>query len=191
MALSRKELEAFGIDEKIIDQIVEKHGETVSGLKSEIDELKQKASQGDGLAEELAEAKAKATEAEKQASKYKALYEGVSDDFNTYKSDITAKETLQAKQNAYRELLKQAGVSDKRLESVLKVSDLDALEIEDGKIKDSDKLSEQIKQEWSDFITQSDAKGADVDTPPNPGEDDPDPSKMSDEEYYAWRKEQK
>lgn len=118
----------------------------------------------DALKGEKQNAEDKATSAEKWKTKYDAL----KDDFEAYKKDITAKETKATRSNAYKELLKQAGISEKRLDTVLKVSDIDSLEMgEDGKFKDSDKILESIKNEWADFITTTETKGAETSTPPS------------------------
>lgn len=117
----------------------------------------------DTLKGEKQNAEDKATGAEKWKTKYEALKE----DFDTYKKDVSAKETKATRENAYRALLKEAGVSEKRIDKVLKVSDIDDLEMgEDGKFKDADKLIKDIKEEWSDFIVSSGTKGATVTTPP-------------------------
>lgn len=117
----------------------------------------------DTLKGEKQNAEDKATGAEKWKTKYEALKE----DFDTYKKDVSAKETKATRENAYRALLKEAGVSEKRIDKVLKVSDIDNLEMgEDGKFKDADKLIKDIKEEWSDFIVSSGTKGATVTTPP-------------------------
>lgn len=117
----------------------------------------------DALKGEKQNAEGKATSAEKWKTKYDAL----KDDFDAYKKDITAKETKATRSNAYKELLKQAGISEKRLDAVLKVSDVDSLEMgEDGKFKDSEKILEGIKTEWADFITTTETRGAKTSTPP-------------------------
>lgn len=117
----------------------------------------------DALKGEKQNAEDKATSAEKWKTKYDAL----KDDFEAYKKDITAKESKAARSNAYKELLKQAGISEKRLDAVLKVSDIDSLEMgEDGKFKDADKILEGIKTEWADFITTTETHGASTATPP-------------------------
>lgn len=118
----------------------------------------------DALKGEKQNAEDKATSAEKWKTKYDAL----KDDFEAYKKDITAKESKATRSNAYKELLKQAGISEKRLDAVLRVSDIDSLEMgEDGKFKDSDKILEGIKNEWADFITTTETKGAETSTPPS------------------------
>lgn len=117
----------------------------------------------DALKAEKHDAEDKATSAEK----WKTKYDAIKDEFESYKKDISAKETKATRSNAYKELLKQAGISEKRLDSVLRVSDIDSLEMgDDGKFKDSDKLLENIKNEWSEFITTTQTQGANTSTPP-------------------------
>lgn len=118
----------------------------------------------DALKAEMHDAEDKATSAEKWKTKYDAM----KDEFEAYKKDISAKESKATRSNAYKELLKQAGISEKRLDAVLKVSDIDSLEMgDDGKFKDSDKILEGIKSEWADFITTTEKKGAETSTPPS------------------------
>lgn len=110
------------------------------------------------------------------AEKWKTKYQDLKDDFESYKDEQTKKETRSAKEKAYRELLKQAGISDKRLDTVLRVSDVDGVELDDkGAVKGADKLVEGIKGEWADFITTTETKGADTANPPanNGGQDKP------------------
>ena len=81
---------------------------------------------------------------------------------------ISAKETKASREKAYTELLKSAGItSEKRIAKILKVDDIDSLEMgEDGNFKDADKLTERIKNEWAEFITTTETKGAETSTPP-------------------------
>ena len=117
----------------------------------------------DALKAEKNEAEDKATSAEKWKTKFDAL----KDDFDAYKKDITAKESKATRDKAYKELLKEAGVSEKRLDTILKVSDVESLEMgEDGKFKDSSKILDNIKTEWADFITTTETHGANTATPP-------------------------
>jgi hypothetical protein len=117
----------------------------------------------DTLKGEKQNAEDKATGAEKWKTKYDAL----KDDFEAYKKDVSAKESKATRENAYKKLLKEAGVSEKRIDAVLKVSDVDSLEMkDDGSFKDSDKILDSIKEEWSDFITTTETRGAKTATPP-------------------------
>lgn len=117
----------------------------------------------DALKGEKQNAEDKVTSAEKWKTKYDALKE----DFDAFKKDITAKETRATRTNAYKELLKEAGISEKRLDAIIRVTDMDALEMDkDGKFKDSEKLLENIKNEWADFIATQETHGASTATPP-------------------------
>ena len=94
-------------------------------------------------------------------------YKELKKQFDDYKAEQEGKETKAAKEKAYRALLQEAGVSEKRLESVLKVSDVDSVELDEkGAIKGADKLTESIKSEWADFITTTETRGAQTSNPP-------------------------
>lgn len=164
MALTRKMLKAMGIEDDKIDQIIEAHTETVDGLKADIGKYKADAEALPGVQKQLEQVQAD-LEAGKKDS-WKVKYDAIKEEFDGYKEAQTAKETRTAKEAAYRELLKSVGISEKRIDSVLRVSDVDAVELADGKIKDADKLAESVKREWADFITTTTTKGANTATPP-------------------------
>lgn len=52
----------------------------------------------------------------------------------------------------YRELLEQEGVDERRIDSVMRVTDLSDVVVEDGRLKDEDGLRANIHKEWADFI---------------------------------------
>ena len=169
MALSRKFLTAMGIEDDKVDEIIKAHRETVDALKEERDRFRDDAEALPDVQKKLDAAEKKVSEYESAdgKDKWKLKYDALKEEFDNYKSDVSAKETRQKKSDAYRELLKAAGVSEKRLAAVLRVTNLDELEFdEDGKIKDSDKVKESIKSEWSDFIAKEEKKGAETETPP-------------------------
>jgi hypothetical protein len=182
MALTRKLLKGMGLTEEQVDTIIEAHTETVEGLKTDINKYKGDAEKLPGVQKELDDLKAAGD------GGYKEKYEKEHADFEKYKADQTAKETRQAKEKAYREFLKSVGVSEKRIPAIMKVTDLDGIEMDGDKFKDADKLTETVKTEWADFIETSNTNGANTNTPPannpNNGED---PSNMSMEQYIAYR----
>lgn len=171
MSLTRKMLKAMGIEDEKVDQIIEAHRETVDALKDEIEENKDAAEKLENVQKELNKLKADAKEAEAKGEKdpYKVKYEAIKEEYEKYKQQITDKEAKAEKEKLYTELLKEAGVSEKRIAAVLKVSDLEAVEIEDGKIKNAKDLEKSIKEEWADFITKTEEKGAKVSNPPSGG----------------------
>ena len=156
MALTRKSLKAMGLTDEQVDSIIEMHTETVDGLK----QYKADAEKLPEVQKELDALKAKGDDG------YKEKYEKEHKAFEDFKTEQSKKETRAAKEKAYRELLISAGISEKRVDTVLKVSDLEKIELEDGKIKGADELTKTIKTEWADFIVNTQTKGADVHNPP-------------------------
>lgn len=165
MALTRKMLKAMGIEEEKIEQIIEEHAETVNALKQQRDQYKVDAEKLPGVQKELDDLK---EAAEKDGENpYKAKYEDLQQQFDDYKADVTAKETKAKKTAAYRKLLKDAKVSEKRLDSILKLSPVDDIELDDkGEIKDAADVKKKIEEEWSDFIVTEETHGAGSNNPP-------------------------
>ncbi len=172
MALTRKYLSALGIEADKIDEIITAHSETVDALKTERDNFK-------ADAEANAEAKANAEKLQKQVDEltkqveangkdtYKVKYDALKEEFTEYKNTVKAEKTKADKTEAYRKLLKEAGVAEKRIDAVLKVSDIDALKIDDkGVLEGADDLKKAIAEEWSDFIEKTGVQGANTATPP-------------------------
>lgn len=170
MALTRKALVAMGIEAEKIDQIIEMHTESTDALKKERDDAREDAKKYEadskklaGVQKELDDLKADKGEPDK----FKTLYDDLKKEYDKYKDDVQAKETKAAKSKAYREMLKEIGISEKRLDSVIKVADLDSFELDDtGAIKGVDKLKTTAKNEWADFIESKGTKGADTANPP-------------------------
>ncbi len=150
MALTRKFLSALGIEAEKIDEIIEAHADTVNALKAERDEVKAKAEKAEALEKDLKEAQAKIEAL--GSDEFEAKYKDLKKEFDSYKADQTAKETLTAKTTAYRKILKDAGVSEKRIDAVMKVTDLSKIELDGEGLKDAEALTKTIKEEWADFI---------------------------------------
>lgn len=157
----------MGVDDKVIEQIIEAHGETVDGLKQERDGYKAQAAQAEEQAKQL-QAELDKAQADTSGNKdYKELYEHEKSAFSDYKSKVEADKAKAQKETLYRELLRMSGIDPKRHDAILRVTDLEGLEIDDkGALTDADKLSDTIKTEWSDFIVSTATKGATPDTPP-------------------------
>lgn len=165
MALTRKFLKALEIEGDKADQIIEAHTETVDGLKASLEAAQTDAGKAADLQKQL-----EAAQADLKAMKddgYKVKYEALKEEHEAYKTEQAQKETRTAKENAYRALLKGVGISEKRIDAVLRVSDVDGVELTDkGVIKGADKIAESIKAEWADFIVTTETKGVDTPNPP-------------------------
>lgn len=161
MALTRKLLKGMGLTDEQVETIIEAHTETTDALKLERDGFKESASKLSKVQKELDDLKAQSNDG------FEEKYNKVKREFDQYKADQTAKETRSAKESAVRALLKDAGISEKRLESVLKVYDVDGVELDgNGALKDADKLTDAVKTEWADFIVTTTTQGAQTANPP-------------------------
>lgn len=160
MALTRKSLKAMGLTDEQVDSIIEMHTETVDGLKA----YKADAEKLPGVQAELDDLKKQA--AENKDDGWKDRHDAVKKEFDDYKAAQTAKDTKSAKEGAYRALLKEAGVAERRIDAVLRVTDLEKIELEDGKIKGADEVKNSIKTEWAEFIAVPGQSGADMAKPP-------------------------
>lgn len=164
MALSRKFLTALGIEDDKIDEIITAHTDTVNALKEQRDNYKEDA-------EKLAEVTKERDELKKQIdtdgeNSFEKKYNELKATFDEYKGKVEADNTKRAKSKAYKALLKEAGIGDKYIDSVLKVADFDKIELDGDKIKNADKLTESVKNEFSAFVVENSQKGADTANPP-------------------------
>ena len=166
MALTRKLLKSMGIEDEKIDQIIDAHTETVDALKDERDKYKADAEKLPALQKKLDEATETAQKAGEK-SPWKVKYDALKEEFDSFKAEQTKAATAAKVREAYTALLKSAGVAEKRIAAILKVTDLDSVELdEDGKIPNAKDLTKAIKTEWADFITSTQSKGAGGETPP-------------------------
>ena len=152
MGLTRKYLSALGIEAEKIDEIINAHVEVVDSLKEQRDSFKAEADkltaitlERDSLKEELKKAaganderynnlkaeldKAKSdNEAlQNEYNKSKSDNESLKNEFEAFKADVSVKETRAKIENAYRNVLREVGVSEKRINSIVRVTNIDAM----------------------------------------------------------------
>lgn len=166
MALTRKLLKSMGIEDEKIDQIIEAHSDTVDALKQERDGYKADAEKLPGVQKQLDDLK-KEQEEKDGKNPWKVKYDTLKEEYDGYKSGVVEKETKNAKEKALRSLLKSIGVSEKRIDAVIRVTDLDSAKLDkDGKFEGEDELTKKLKDEWSDFITTEGTKTSPPENPP-------------------------
>lgn len=159
MALKRESLKAMGLTEEQITAVVEMHMETVTGLQKKLEEATTKAAQYD-------EAKKQLDELGKED--WKGKYEKEHADFDAYKADVEKKAIVSSKTTAVTEILKKINVSEKRIPAILKVTDLDSIELDkNGGVKNADDVEKKLKEDWADFIVTEQKHGAPTPTPPS------------------------
>lgn len=161
MALTRRMLKALGIEDEKADEIIAAHTESTDALKQQRDDWKAKA-----------EAKANEPSTEQKpkdpesTDEYKAKYDAEKKAFEDYKAGIEAEKAEAEKRAKYRELIEKAGVDSKRIDAVLKISDLSGVTVKDGAIENAEKLVEGIKADFKEFIPVVTTEGASVAKPP-------------------------
>ena len=151
------------VPKDVLTQICDLHLSSTDGMTETIKDLNKQLKKAE---RERDDALTKIPEEGKETVS-KESYDKLKKEYDDYKADIVAKNTRTEKENAFRELLKSVGVSEKRISAIVKVSDIDGLELDkDGKIKDADKHTETVKKEWADFIETTTTQGASTATPP-------------------------
>ena len=151
------------VTKDVLTQICDLHLSSTDGMTETIKDLNKQLKKAE---RERDDALTKIPEEGKETVS-KESYDKLKKEYDDYKADVVAKNTRTEKENAFRELLKSVGVSEKRISAIVKVSNIDGLELDnDGKIKDADKHTETVKTEWADFIETTSTQGADTATPP-------------------------
>lgn len=161
MALTQKMLKAMGIEDDQREQILDAHQEVLESIKSERDEFKKLAEQVPDLQRQLEEAKAASDDSE-----WEQKYQDEHQAFEDFKVQVETEKAEADKAQAYRGMLMAAGIDPKRIDAIMRVTDLSQVEMEDGKLKDTEKLQESAKQEWADFVVKSNTQGSNPATPP-------------------------
>lgn len=158
MALTRKMLKAMSIEDEKIEQIIEAHAETVDGLKEKLSGMQDQSSRIKELESELEKAGA--------TDDWKERYEQEHADFEAFKAEQAKKAEEEQKAQLYRKLLVDAGVDPKRIDRIMKVTDLSDITVKDGELEGKAELSKAIESEWADFIRTETTQGVQVKTPP-------------------------
>lgn len=160
MALTRKALKAMGLTDEQVDSVIEMHTETVDGLKAQINEQKETVA---NLTKERDDLKSASKTNVEDDDKYKALKK----EYDDYKKDVETKATKAKVETAYRELLKKAGIAEKYIPSIIKVTDLSREKLnKDGELENAETLKASALKEYPEFVTKDGKKGADTSTPP-------------------------
>lgn len=174
MALTRKFLSALKVEDDVANEVINAHVETVNDVKSELEDYKAKYEKLADVEKKLAKVQKeydalKAKQDDSQQDEYKDKYEALEKEFKDYKQGVKDKETKETKTKAYKELLKEANIPEKRFDAIAKLSGdtIDKIEFEeDGKIKNKDEILKGITDEWSEYVQTTEEKGASTATPP-------------------------
>ena len=173
MAFTRNFLKSTGLSDEQISAVIEEHTAVTDALKKERDGYKEQAEKAADLQKQLDDLA--------NGEDFKTKYEEEHKAFEDFKKQ-TASEAEAAKvRSAYRKLLAGEGISEKRLDAILKVTDFSGMKLDkDGNLDKADELKKSINSEWGEFKTTVTEKGAVVEKPPQTGK-----AKMTKDEIYA------
>lgn len=166
MALTRKLLKGMSLTDEQMDTIIEAHAETVDGLKGRISDLEEQVKDIPGIQKKLEQAEAALADAENGG--WKEKHDNVKKEFDEYRKAQTEKETKAAKEAAVRAYFESKNIAGKCLEIAMRGcrDEIEALELEDGKIKDASALDALIAGDFSGLVGTNSVRGADTANPP-------------------------
>ena len=165
MALTRKLLKSFSLEESVIDSIIEAHAETVDGLKAERDEAKKTAEGIQAVTKERDDLKKQLEELQKAGGDAAKIQK----EFDDYKTAVEAEKTNAKKQTAMRALLKDSvGIKhEKALDLIMAAEKLDGYELgENDQFKDADNIIKAMKEKHADWIGEVKDEGIPPLNPP-------------------------
>lgn len=144
-----------------VDKIIDGHLTSVNALREDVAKYKADAEKLTTVQKELDDMKANSND------DWKEKHDKLKGEFDQYKTDVQAKETQAAKEKAYRDILKDAGLSEKGIAKALKYAEWDKIEIDaDGKLKGANDHIKSVKEEWAEYVTTTTTTGANTAAPP-------------------------
>lgn len=154
MSLTPRYLNSMGLSEEQISAIIEKHTETISGLKEERE--KAVAEAVETLTRERDKLQADLEKAIGDASKVQAEY-------NAYKTE----QTNAVKRALLKEALEGAGANPAAIDLLVDCISLDEIEIENNAIKDVDSALYTVKTDHAALFGKPEQRGTPTITPPD------------------------
>lgn len=162
MAFSRSFLKSTGLTDEQISAVIEEHTAVTDALKADRDKYKAEADKAADLQKQLEQASG--------GEDWKQKYEDERKAFSDYKAKAAQDAEAAKVKAAYRKLLSDEKISDRRLDSIIKVTDFSKMKLDkDGKLDGENELRKAINAEWGEFKTSVTERGADVEKPPQVG----------------------
>ncbi len=95
-------------------------------------------------------------------------YKKLKREFDDYKAEVSGREAKAAKERAARAFFEGRGITGKSLDIAIRGcgAEIDALELEDGKIKDDTTLDALVKDTYSGLVSTTVTRGAQTANPP-------------------------
>ena len=139
-------------------QIMDGHIAVTDGIKDDRDRWKAEADKAADLQQQL--------DGIKNGENWQEKFEKEHEAFESFKKQMEHDAESAKVEAAYRKLLTDEGISTKRLDAIMKVTDLSNVKLDkDGNLDKLDDLKKTINDEWGEFKTTVTEKGAVVEKP--------------------------
>lgn len=150
-----KETALIALHHSIVDDVKDQ----LDAAKADAARYKAEADKLPGIQQEL--------EGLKNGEDYKAKYEKEHADFDGYKKQIADSEELAKelakKKAAYRKLLFDEHINEKRLDAVIRLTDFSGIKLDkDGNLQDVETLKKSIDEDWGDYKVTTRQRGANL-----------------------------
>lgn len=168
----REILSAAGVDSEHMadatDKIIDGHTNSINALRDEISSLKDEVTKYKADAEKLPDVQ-KAYDELKATAKSDKDFDKLKAEYEQYKADVEATNLKTAKTEAFKAILRDAGIDGKRIDTIVKVSadTIGSVELDDdGKAKNAKDITKAVETEWADFKVVEGKQGVHTSTPP-------------------------
>lgn len=147
--------------DEIENRLIAAHLAVVDPLKDDLQRYKADAEKLPDVQKELDDLKA-ASENNEWETKYNEEHAA----FEKYKGEVAAAAQVEKIKVEYTKLLRELGISEKRFEAILRLTDFSKMKLGEKGLEDVDKLKEAIKSDWEDYIPETREDGVGVNNPP-------------------------
>lgn len=159
MALTRSMLKGMNLTDEQVSAIIDAHTESTDALKKQRDEYKADADKLVSVQKELDDLK--------NGKDWKAEHDTLKQAFDDYKAEIANKEKLASVKAAYRKLLEAEKIGSEDADLIMAATKFDGMKLgDDGKLTDSDSITDNIKQSYARYIPKVSSEGDNPATPP-------------------------
>lgn len=145
--------------EEIENQLIALHLGVVDPMKDDLARYKADAEKLPDVQKEL--------DGYKNGTDWKAECDKARQELADYKAEVAGKETLAAKQAAFRKVLGDENIPAKFHDRIVKMTDFDTMDMDGDAIKDEAKVRENVRTEWGEYVATVDSKGTKPETPPS------------------------
>jgi len=162
MALTRAMLKSMNLSDEQINTIIEEHTSIKDNLKNQISDLQEKVNDYDEIKQKYED-----LSNDVKQNNWKDKFDEAKQQLEDYKNEIKNEKQTLKKKELYKELLKESGINDKQISSILEVTKFDDINIDaNNKLENVEELTNEIKSKWDGFIVKSAVTGINTENPP-------------------------